>query len=76
MRQVCTIFWDKVEGSHLTLIAEVQDNGSHVVVQSKVHINVGQDLDKVKAFWVNMLGAENVKAYMIAEYFGKDVGRY
>jgi hypothetical protein len=75
MRQVASIFWDRYNGSHLTLVCEVGDGKAHTVLNSTVHDNSGQTLDKVLAFWQKELGESNVRAYTISEYV-KDVGRY
>lgn len=74
--QTATIYWDKYNGLHHTLVCEVsEENGKHVVVQSTVHDNVGQTIDKVASFWKKELGEANVRAYTITEYV-QDVGRY
>jgi hypothetical protein len=77
MRVVATVYWSRYDNTHHTVISEVADNGSHVVVNSSIHDNTGQTLDKVVGFWMKELGVANVRAYTIAEYVpGVDVGTY
>jgi tRNA A37 threonylcarbamoyltransferase TsaD len=75
MRTVATIYWDRFNGCHHTLVCDVEENGAHSVLNSTVHDNSGHTLDKVISFWTKELGESNVRAYTISEYV-KDVGRY
>lgn len=75
MQTTATIFWDRYNSIHQTLVCEVADNGKQTVIQSTVHSNAGQTLEKVMSFWEKELGTANVRAYTIAEHV-RDVGRY
>ena len=68
MRTVATIYWDRYNGTHHTVISDVEDDGSHVVVNSSIHDNASKTLDAVCAFWAKELMESNVRAYTITEY--------
>ena len=68
MRTVATIYWDRYNGNHHTIVCDVEENGGHSVLSSAVRINTGKTLEDVIAFWTKAFGEENVRAYTINEY--------
>jgi hypothetical protein len=77
MRQVVSIFWDRVNGTHLILMCNVSDSGQECdPIYTRIASNAGTTLDHILDFWRKGLGSESVVAYQIQEYFGARVGRY
>lgn len=76
MRDTATIYWDRVEGCHHVIMCGVEESGDHRVRQSSIHNNAGTNLDRVMKYWEEVVGGENVRAYNITQYAGKDMCRY
>lgn len=75
MRTVATVYWDRYNGTHHTVVCDVEDNGEHTVLTSAIHSNGKKTLDDVVGFWTKAFGVANVRAYTITEYV-QDMGRY
>ena len=64
--RVCTIYWNEAEHQHHTLVSEVSEGGSHVVISSAIYDNM------LSATWTHdeakkRFGDANVRFYMVKE---------
>lgn len=66
--QVITIYWDQRQGVHHTLVCDVQPNGEHEVLTSTVRVNTNTTLDALYKSAAPLVGAANVRAYIVSEY--------